>query len=137
MIRTRKAIPAVSHLELTALLDIVFIVVVFLLLTANSRLLPLPVDLPAADNASATASQRPATLTITLQQQAPVWSIDQQGYADWESFRSALQAQLASAPASVNIATARDAEVESLLRLLAFLRREQVVDTQILMDSES
>ena len=41
-----------SAIEITPLIDIVFIVIVFLLVTANTPLLSLPVNVPAADKQS-------------------------------------------------------------------------------------
>ena len=126
-----------ATLELTPLIDIIFIVVVFLLLTANSRLLVLPVDIPQADSAwTEQASDKPS-LTITLQQQPPHWAIDNKPYQQWSDFKLALQQEVndhKDQQPGIHIAPDKDAPVELLVKLMALLNENQMRDVQILID---
>ena len=135
MIRAKPNPAPDTSIELTPLIDIVFIVVVFLLLTANTRLLSLPIEIPRADS-HAQAASSPATLVIGLQASTPHWAIDNQQFDDWPAFKSSLLAKLADGgqeEQQVHIAPARNADVEPLVKLLALLNEQQVHNTQILM----
>ncbi|GGA69601.1 biopolymer transporter protein ExbD [Neiella marina] len=135
MIRSQQQAPITTQLELTPLIDIVFIVVVFLLLTANARLLSLPVDIPTTDQAEQ-ASQIPQSLTLTLQSHAPMFAINQQTYETWPQFEQALTPMLEDKEQAVTIAADRQADVEPLLKLLALLNQQQITNTQILMEQQ-
>ncbi|MBD1391323.1 biopolymer transporter ExbD [Neiella sp. HB171785] len=135
MIKTQQQAPMSTQLELTPLIDIVFIVVVFLLLTANARLLSLPVDIPTTDQA-APASANHHSLTLAIQPNSPMFAINQQGYESWAAFEQALSPLLANADQQVTIAADRNADVEPLLKLLALLNQQQITNTQILMEQQ-
>ncbi|ROS00347.1 outer membrane transport energization protein ExbD [Sinobacterium caligoides] len=119
--------------ELTPLIDIVFIVIVFLLITANVPLLKLPVDIPQTDNEAALTASTPSVLTVTIDKVKPYWSIEQQTYADWPSFKAALLARLGDPSMSLTIAADKAAPTEPLLQLLALLNQQQISNTQIIM----
>jgi biopolymer transport protein ExbD len=139
MIKIPKANNKALSLELTPLIDIIFIVIVFLLLSANVRLLVLPVDVPSTDSIMAAGIQQSDSLTITLKQESPTWAIDSQTFTDWQDFKAHLLTQLNKLPANtlIRIATARDIAVEPLMKVLALLNEQQVTNTQILMQKES
>ncbi|MFT6123500.1 MAG: biopolymer transport protein ExbD [Oleiphilaceae bacterium] len=137
--------------DLTALIDIVFIVVVFLLLTANSSLLSLPIDIPNTDSQIENMVEKKQSITISLKANAPRWQLtiarkgsDDLGdnkllneqYNDWPSFKSALVLQLEQSPKSLLIATEPDTNAELLLQLLALINERGLSDAQILMEPE-
>jgi len=121
--------------DLTPLIDIIFIVLVFLLLTANSQLLTLPVDVPEQQETQLTPLQEPQSIAVSIVAEAPYFAIDQQHYADWDSFKAAfLQRHQQSPELPVVIATDRQAPVQPLMKLLALLQARQIKQTQILME---
>jgi biopolymer transport protein ExbD len=137
--------------DLTALIDIVFIVVVFLLLTANSPLLSLPVDIPNTDSQIENMVQTKQSLTVSLKANTPKWQLTVAGkvvddlddnkalnetYNDWPSFKSALLLQLEQSPKSLLIATEPETNAELLLQLLALINERGLSDAQILMEPE-
>ena len=61
--------------EITPLIDIVLIVVVFLLLTANTPLLTLPIAVPDADQDTILNEGQKASFVVTITQQKPYWHI--------------------------------------------------------------
>ena len=133
MIRSPLQIKLEAGLELTPLIDIIFIVVVFLLLTANHRLLSLPVDIP---DTTSELEEGPQRLLITLYQDSPHWGIGEQRYNHWQEFQSRLLPQLDDKNRPVTDAPDSRASVESLVKLLALLNERQMTDTQILMESK-
>ncbi|MBW8191589.1 biopolymer transporter ExbD [Neiella marina] len=136
MIKTQPKAALTTQLELTPLIDIVFIVVVFLLLTANARLLALPVDIPKTEQSNSALQPEHTSLTLTLQHQSPRFAINQQTFDQWQTFESALTPQLQVTDLAVTIAADRNADVEPLLKLLALLNQHQISNTQILMEQQ-
>ena len=136
MIRSPLQIKLEAGLELTPLIDIIFIVVVFLLLTANHPLLSLPVDIPDTDQAVSELEAGPQRLLITLYQDSPQWGIGEQRYNHWQEFQSRLLPQLDDQNRPVTVAPDSRASVESLVKLLALLNDRQMTDTQILMEAK-
>ncbi|RCU45615.1 biopolymer transporter ExbD [Corallincola luteus] len=134
MIKTASHSELSTSLELTPLIDIVFIVVVFLLLTANSRLLSLPVDIPASDSEVTAQPAADKPLTLVLQQSSPAFAIDEQHFEQWPAFKTALIASIRDNDKAVVIAADKNSPVEPLLKLLALLNAHQVENTQILME---
>lgn len=130
--------------DLTGLIDIVFIVVVFLLLTANTSLLSLPVEVPETDSAIETLSVEQKPLLISIKASAPHWSLasanrkeeEQQNYDSWASFESALLSHTTQENTRLLIATDKDANAALLLKLLAFLNANALSNTEILMETE-
>lgn len=134
MIQTQERSELSTSIELTPLIDIVFIVVVFLLLTANSRLLSLSVDIPSSDAEISEQVSPVQPLTITLRDGEPLYAIDDQTYPSWEGFRSALTKKLSNKEQPIHIAADRESQVEPLLKLMAFLNQQQIRNTHILME---
>lgn len=137
--------------DLTALIDIVFIVVVFLLLTANSPLLSLPIDIPNTDSKIESMVKTNQSLTISLKANTPKWqlTVTEKGsndlgdkkllneqYNDWPSFKSELLLQLEQSPKPLLIATEPETNAELLLQLLALINERGLSDAQILMEPE-
>ena len=137
MIKSQAKTALTTSLELTPLIDIIFIVVVFLLLTANSRLLPLPVSIPTTDDAVTRASTDQKTVAISIFKHAPVWAIERQRFREWPVFKQALLKNIKANKQQIfTIAADHDADVEPLLKLLALLNQQQITKTHILMEEK-
>ena len=120
---------------MTALIDIIFIVLVFLLLTANSPLLALAVDVPQSrDPAQLTPANRPHTFTISLLPTPPYWAVGHLAIADLTTLEQQLRQQLAAQPElKVIVAADRTAPVAPLMALLERLNKIKINELQILM----
>jgi len=136
MIRRRKAASGLGGPDLTPLLDIIFIVLVFLLLTANVRLLGLPVEVPSTDQPLAAARAEQAPLEVGIVKEAPHLRLAGHPYADWKPFEAELLAALAASPQRPLIISAdQAAPVQPLVRLMALLQQKGITNSQILMES--
>lgn len=123
--------------DITPLLDIIFIVLVFLLLTANIPLQSLEVDLPKTDSEALGAIADTKSITINMLAGTPAWAIQGQEYEDWQQFKPALTAQVAALKETdLILASDKDVTVDSMLKLLAFLQEHEITATQILMEDE-
>jgi biopolymer transport protein ExbD len=67
-----------QKLELTPLIDVIFIVIVFLLLTANVRLLSLPVTVPATDDMATVTNTNQAIIAITVSNDNAGWYLEKE-----------------------------------------------------------
>ncbi|MBU3824203.1 MAG: biopolymer transporter ExbD [Candidatus Oceanisphaera merdipullorum] len=123
--------------DITPLLDIIFIVLVFLLLTANIPLQSLEVDLPKTDSAALSSISDKKSMTINMLAGTPAWALEGEQYDDWEQFKPALIAQVAALKETdLILASDKDVTVDSMLKLLAFLQEQEITATQILMEDE-
>ncbi|GGB32455.1 biopolymer transporter ExbD [Oceanisphaera marina] len=123
--------------DITPLLDIIFIVLVFLLLTANIPLQSLEVDLPETDSAALSSVQDTKSITINLMAGSPAWALQGEQYEDWEQFKPVLQAQAESLKETdLILASDKEVTVDNMLKLLAFLQEHHISATQILMEDD-
>jgi len=138
MIRSRNESASISMTpDLTPLLDIIFIVMVFLLLTANITIKTLTLDIPSTENVEVLESPTSQVIALSLLVDAPNWAIEETTYSDWDSFSSALLALHKKFPQrEVVIASDKQVAVESMLRLLAFMQQNQINATNIMMDEQ-
>lgn len=135
MIRSAKPeATELNSLELTPLLDIVFIVVVFLLLTANAPLLKLSVDIPEAPKSASLAVAEPDSLVISIQKDEPVWMLEGNRMSTWAEFESTLLERL-TPNRSISIATDKSASAENLVKVMSFLNAQAMANVQIVMES--
>ncbi|ENM5790395.1 biopolymer transporter ExbD [Vibrio mimicus] len=119
--------------DLTPLLDIIFIVMVFLLLTASVRLESLEVALPTTDSPVVNDVDK-ESITINLLATEPYWAIDGKPYLDWHNFSLALLETVQSSKRPIVIGADQGAEVQQLVKLLGFLQEHGIQATQLLTE---
>ncbi|WMC11288.1 biopolymer transporter ExbD [Oceanimonas pelagia] len=123
--------------DITPLLDIIFIVLVFLLLTANMPLQSLEVDLPKSDSEALSVVQEEKTMTISLLAGSPAWALQGEQYDDWAAFKPVLEQNLeALKKTELMLASDATVTVDNMMKLLAFLQEHNIQATQILMEEE-
>ncbi|EGR3403406.1 biopolymer transporter ExbD [Vibrio parahaemolyticus] len=119
--------------DLTPLLDIIFIVMVFLMLTAAVKLDSLDVALPSADS-QAVAEVDKQSITVNILKDEPYWAINGQTYIDWENFTLALLEESKSTDKPIVIGAEKTANIQSLVQLLGFLQENGIQATQLLTE---
>ncbi|ENM5721442.1 biopolymer transporter ExbD [Vibrio mimicus] len=119
--------------DLTPLLDIIFIVMVFLLLTASVRLESLEVVLPTTDSPVVNEVDK-ESITINLLATEPYWAIDGKPYLDWHNFSLVLLETVQSSKRPIVIGADQGAEVQQLVKLLGFLQEHGIQATQLLTE---
>lgn len=122
--------------DLTPLLDIIFIVMVFLMLTAAVKLESLQVDLPTSDS-HVTSAVENDSLTINILADQPHWAINGKTYIDWPNFTLALLEEHHSTQQPITIAADKTADVQHLVKLLGFLQQNGIQATQLLTEEKS
>ncbi len=122
-------------LDLTPLIDIIFIVLVFLLLTANTQLLTLPVDVPTEANSNLSPLSQDKHIAINVLESEPHWALEGKSFNSFDEFEAAfVEAFKANPKAKVVIAADKTAPVQPLMTLLAAMQRQNITNTQILME---
>ncbi|MGR5188109.1 ExbD/TolR family protein [Vibrio parahaemolyticus] len=119
--------------DLTPLLDIIFIVMVFLMLTAAVKLDSLDVALPSTDS-QVVAEVDKQSITVNILKDEPYWAINGQTYIDWENFTLALLEESKSTDKPIVIGAEKTANIQSLVQLLGFLQENGIQATQLLTE---
>ena len=119
--------------DLTPLLDIIFIVMVFLMLTAAVKLDSLDVNLPSTDSQAVSEVDK-QSITVNILEEAPHWAINGKAYIDWENFTIALIEESKSTDKPIVIGAEKTADIQSLVKLLGFLKENGIQATQLLTE---
>ena len=124
--------------DLTPMIDIIFIVMVFLLLTANVSVQTLNVDIPKTEETSQlTSPDKPVISIGILHSEEQKWALDGEKFNDWNAFTSALLKTRNRFPDKPLVITAdKKADVESLLNLFSFMQKHQIPATNIVMEEQ-
>jgi biopolymer transport protein ExbD len=129
--------------DLTPLIDIVFIVVVFLLLTANTQILSLPIDIADTPEALDPARSEEKSLMLTLSSVEPVWTLTQANellgqaeplgsFPNWEALSEQLPSYLGKGY-TFQLIPETQAEVDQLVQAMAFFHTQKIQNVEILM----
>ncbi len=124
--------------DLTPLLDVIFIVLVFLMLSSNTAPLALPVDLPTEGAELAKTVDVPKILTVSLVHEPAEWGVDGETMASWDEVAAALTSARARDPElQLVIAGDRHVPMERLVQLLSFLQAQQWTAASIMMEQDN
>lgn len=134
MIKTPRSTNTLgSTPDLTPLLDIIFIVMVFLMLTAAVKLESIDVSLPSSDSQAVTPVDT-QSITINILQDEPHWALNGQRYIDWQNFTLALIEETKNSDKPVIIGADKTADIQYLVTLLSFLQTQGIQATQLLTE---
>ncbi len=129
--------PSLAFPDMTALLDVIFILLVFLLLTANVAPRALEVSLPEEGSESSELLNIDEPITITLFDDADHWALGKQEYRNWIAFETALAAKVAAMEnPQVVLAGDKDVSLQQLLKLFSWLQRHDLKAAQVLMQTD-
>ncbi|USH05567.1 biopolymer transporter ExbD [Grimontia kaedaensis] len=138
MIRSQPESESTSFTpDLTPLLDIIFIVMVFLLLTANIQIKTMDIAIPQTNDSEVLESPNREVIAINVLSGSPSWALQGEPLHDWESFTAQLLEAIHQAPDKpVVIAADKQANVESMLKVLAFMQNNNINATNIVMEEQ-
>jgi len=124
-------------IDLTPLIDIVFIVIVFLLLCMNSAIVELPFALPKDSSAALKSAQPDSELKLKLHANAPYFELT--GATNERLNLDNLEQRLLDSTTQnsqpkVTIASDANTPIEPLVQLLALLNKHTIENTHILME---
>ncbi len=137
MIRVQPADEALSGPDLTPLIDIIFIMLVFLMLTANPVTHLLSMELPQQAARSAPDPAPPSPLHLALTAEAPHWHLEQTGFASLDQFKTALLSQPDLTDRPIVVAGDKSVPLEPVLQLFSLLQAEGLTQVQFVMEPAS
>ncbi|MBF0250948.1 MAG: biopolymer transporter ExbD [Alphaproteobacteria bacterium] len=122
--------------NLTPLLDVLFMLLFFLVLSANTAQYALELSLPVTQT-PATALPSQTTIVITLPRAGEAVIVDDVVLVGWDRTRAFLLQRIQARPdATFLIAGDRDARLQSVVRVLSILREGGVPGASILVQQE-
>lgn len=121
--------------DLTPLLDVMFMLIVFFILTANAVPYALDVNLPQDDEEVTQAVEDPNMLSVTLLPGEDGWKINETAYQDERAFKEALQIR-ARDNKQVVIIGDKDVSMQKLLTVMVFLRKHNIEAADIVMEKK-
>ena len=123
--------------DLTPLLDIIFIVMVFLLLTSNIAINTLQVAVPTTEESSVLENVESQVVVINILPEGDGWAVEGEKIADWSMVKGALLKKHQLSPdKEIIISAEKSAPVEKMMKLLAFLQSKEIKTTSVMMDEE-
>ena len=125
--------------DMTAMLDVIFILMVFLLLTANAAPKALKVDLPEDVLNAANAIAETPTITVSLMAQDDKWGVNERELNSWSEFQQTLLSQLAASSPQPQLLIIGDqnASLKKTLQLLMFLEQQKLSFANFMMQPPS
>ena len=121
--------------DLTPLIDVVFILIVFLILSFNSSLYSLEVNLPQDKDNITKAVSNNQKIAIYLLSKEKVWKIDKTTYNSEAKFRQALKKIANQNPQlKIMIISDQKADVAKLVNLLTFLEKLKIKKINIAVE---
>nr|WP_284676522.1 biopolymer transporter ExbD [Vibrio sinus] len=120
------------------LLDVIFIVLVFLLLTANAPLQTLKVQVPQVNQEHLLQPMDARDpLSLSLSPQSPHWKLNSRTYDSWQALEPVLLAELRNNPNKPLIISGdRKATLQRFLKLIAFLQAHHIQHSKIVLEPE-
>lgn len=119
--------------DLTPLLDVMFMLLIFFILTANAVPFALDVNLPKDAEDVTQAIKDPTMLSITLLPNDKGWKIDDTLYLTEDLFKAALTERATKAK-KVVIVGDKEVSMNSLLNIMTFLRKHNIEAADIVME---
>ncbi|MCR9222160.1 MAG: biopolymer transporter ExbD [Alphaproteobacteria bacterium] len=134
--------PAGAIGDLTPLIDVLFMLIVFMVLTANAAERALDAGFASTEEAIAApqAGERALMIEIGAANSSMAFAVDDRRFVDWPAAKAVLTARLAAdagpegAP-PVQVAVAADAPAQRMIDLMSFLQARGVADAEIVLRS--
>ncbi len=120
--------------DLTPMLDILFILLVFFMLTAGAVFQSLEVSLPASVTDDLHLTQEPKQITLEIKPDS--FALDGQQITNFDRLREALPKEV-KARDQLIIACDKTVPVQRLLKVLTYLQSQGLETANILMQKEA
>ena len=129
----RSAIAADLLPDLTPLLDVMFMLLLFFILTANAVPFAMDVTVPKDEDQVTAAVEDPDLLAVTLLPGNKGWKINDESFTEKDVFKRRLTGMIQT-DRTVVIIGDKDASMEKLLNVMTLLRKHNVTAADIVME---
>lgn len=134
MIRRPKSLENdLYEMDLTSLLDVIFILLVFLILVMGSQQTSTLVTLPKTDHPRSEADPSDRGLLIEIDHEG-AFRLGEGEPMDFETFRHALLQRVGDKHAPLRLAADQEGPIGELLRLMSFLGEEGYQNLEVLQE---
>lgn len=124
--------------DLTPLIDVMFMLIIFLILTTNVQLNIFDIELPVDDENATTIISDPNPLNITIHSESLTWSIDKESFDSFTNFKEALTVMHETDPERpIVILGDKNVTIDKLFDVLTFMRTRNIPAADIVMDRQS
>ncbi len=131
----RKSSLTDFFVDTTAMVDMMFILTFFFMLTAQSLPFGMEVNLPQTGTKA--MEQKEKQITLSIPNNANEWLIDGTPYQDFGGAKAAILSRIQAQPGlQVIIAGDSKAPIEKLYQAMVFLSENNIPTASILMESE-
>ncbi|MDA0781502.1 MAG: biopolymer transporter ExbD [Rickettsiales bacterium] len=131
----RKGIMSDLIPDLTPLLDVMFMLIIFLVLTTNTMQQVFDVTLPEDKEDALKVLTEEDTIKITIFAEEKMWAINEQKFEDFELFKKSLIDAYGNSPEKkVVVYGDKNATIDRLMSLLTFLRSKGIQTADIVME---
>ena len=118
--------------DLTPLIDVLFMLIVFMVLTANSTQLAIDAALPTTEEEGTSSVDETNVLSIAVGSKDAAFTVDGAKFALWADARKALKDALAAdSGRQVVLIADPEAQVQGMVDVMAFLQAEGVGNARI------
>lgn len=122
--------------DLTPMLDMLFIILVFLMLSSGVIFKALELKLPSSSNSNLEPYQQSNNLLLEIH--PDFYLLEEQKITDFNILKQRLdQMDLVSSDKELIIAGDKNVSIETLLNLLTYLQAKQIKTANILMNDEN
>ncbi len=129
----RESIIADLMPDFTPLIDVMFMLIVFFILTANSVPYALDVSLPNDTEEITQPVEDPDMVSITLLTKEKGWKINDIMFESEDDFKAALKEKTQNNKKVIIIGD-KAVSMQKLLNVMAFLRKHNIEAADIMMD---
>jgi len=114
--------------DLTSLIDVMFMLVLFLILTANTASYVIKVDVPTDKDAVSEVVKNDDVIAVTLLPEGQGWMINKQDFSDWALFQTSLLDKIDPDNKKQTVAIIGDKSVsmQKLVDMMTFLQKNNV-----------
>ncbi|PIR37426.1 MAG: hypothetical protein COV35_10060 [Alphaproteobacteria bacterium CG11_big_fil_rev_8_21_14_0_20_39_49] len=131
----RKGIVSDLIPDLTPLLDVMFMLIIFLVLTTNTMQQVFDITLPEDKEDALKVLTEEDTIKITIFAEEKMWAINEQKFEDFELFKKSLIDSYGnSSEKKVVVYGDKNATIDRLMSLLTFLRSKGIETADIVME---
>jgi biopolymer transport protein ExbD len=121
--------------DLTPLLDVMFMLIIFLVLTTNAAQQVFDVKLPEDKEDALETLVEDDTIKITIFAEDDSWAINEQKYSDFDKLKNSLiDSYDNSSEKKVIVYGDKSATIDRLMSLLTFLRSNGIETADIVME---
>lgn len=121
-------------IDLTPMIDVLFLLIIFFVLTSNSAQFALDITLPKPEQGKTVEVDASHQMVIALKTLPAIWVVDEKEFQTWEEAKAVLSKIPELNKREIVIAGDKDLPLDRLINLLSYLETAGVQASKILID---